>query len=47
MDDTTGEALPTGARRPRQGEAFWREMVTAHGSKALRSRRASRIAPSR
>ena len=30
MDDTTGEtAVPTGARRPRQGEAFWREMVMA------------------
>lgn len=28
MDDTTREtAVPTGVRRPRQGEAFWREMV--------------------
>jgi hypothetical protein len=28
MDDTTGETtVPTGVRRRRQGEAFWREMV--------------------
>jgi hypothetical protein len=30
MDDTTGEAtVAKGARRPRQGEAFWREMIGA------------------
>jgi hypothetical protein len=36
MDDTTGEtAVPTGARRPRQGEAFWREMVTTWTASGL------------
>jgi hypothetical protein len=29
MDDAAEEAVPTGARRPRQGEAFWREMIMA------------------
>ena len=30
MDDeaSDGTAAPTGARRPRQGEAFWREIVS-------------------
>ncbi|MFL9951931.1 hypothetical protein PQR65_19735 [Paraburkholderia nemoris] len=39
MDDTTGEAEPTGARRPRQGEAFWREMVMAWTTSGLGLRR--------
>ncbi|NYH13803.1 IS66 family insertion sequence element accessory protein TnpA [Paraburkholderia bryophila] len=39
MDDATGEAVPTGARRPRQGEAFWREMVMAWTTSGLGLRR--------
>jgi sarcosine oxidase gamma subunit len=39
MDDATGEAVPTGARRPRQGEAFWREMVMAWTTSELGLRR--------
>ena len=40
MDDATGEtAVPTGARRPRQGEAFWREMVVAWTASGLGTRR--------
>ncbi|SFU26480.1 IS66 family insertion sequence element accessory protein TnpA [Paraburkholderia aspalathi] len=39
MDDATGEAVPTGARRPRQGEAFWREMVIAWTTSGLGLRR--------
>ncbi|TDN58747.1 hypothetical protein [Paraburkholderia sp. BL10I2N1] len=40
MDDTSGEtAVPTGARRPRQGEAFWREMVVAWTASGLGTRR--------
>src|SRR4051812_7791091 len=39
MDDATGEAVPTGARRPRQGEAFWREMVMAWTASGLGARR--------
>ena len=35
MDDATGESVPTGARRPRQGEAFWREMVMAWTTSGL------------
>jgi hypothetical protein len=39
MDDTTREtAVPTGARRPRQGEAFWREMVMAWKASGLGAR---------
>jgi hypothetical protein len=39
MDDTTGEAaVPTGARRTRQGEAFWREMVMAWTASGLGAR---------
>lgn len=39
MDDTTGEkAVTTGARRPRQGEAFWREMVMAWKASGLGAR---------
>src|SRR5260370_41194333 len=37
---TTGEtAVPTGARRPRQGEAFWRGMVMAWTASGLGARR--------
>src|SRR5260370_41769905 len=37
---TTGEtAVPTGARRPRQGETFWREMVMAWTPSGLGARR--------
>ena len=36
MDDATEE---TGARRPRQGEAFWREMVVAWKASGLGARR--------
>jgi len=40
MDDATGEtAVPTGARRPRQGEAFWRGMVMAWTASGLGARR--------
>jgi hypothetical protein len=40
MDDATGEAtVLTGARRPRQGEAFWREMVVAWTASGLGARR--------
>ena len=40
MDDATGEtAVPTGARRPRHGEAFWREMVAAWTASGLGARR--------
>jgi hypothetical protein len=40
MDDATGEtAVPTGARRPRQGETFWREMVMAWTASGLGARR--------
>jgi transposase-like protein len=39
MDDATGEAIPTGARRPRQGEAFWHEMVMAWATSGLGLRR--------
>jgi hypothetical protein len=39
MDDATGEAFLTGARRPRQGEAFWREMVMAWSTSGLGLRR--------
>jgi hypothetical protein len=40
MDDATGEtAVPTGARRPRQGEAFWREIVMAWTTSGLGLRR--------
>ncbi len=39
MDDATEEAVPTGARRPRQGEAFWREMVMAWTTNGLGLRR--------
>ena len=39
MDDATGEAVPTGARRPRQGEAFWRDMVMARTTSELGLRR--------
>jgi hypothetical protein len=39
MDDATGEAVRTGARRPRQGEAFWREMVMAWTTSGLGLRR--------
>ncbi|MFM0438524.1 hypothetical protein PQQ84_18845 [Paraburkholderia strydomiana] len=39
MDDATGEDVPTGARRPRQGEAFWREMVMAWNTSGLGLRR--------
>jgi hypothetical protein len=39
MDDTTGEAaVATGARRPRQGEAFWREMLVAWKASGLGAR---------
>lgn len=40
MDDATGEtAVPTGTRRPRQGEAFWCEMVLAWTISGLGLRR--------
>ena len=40
MDDAAGEtAVPTGARRPRHGEAFWREMVVAWTASGLGTRR--------
>jgi hypothetical protein len=40
MDDATGEtAVLTGARRPRQGEAFWREMVVTWTASGLGARR--------
>ena len=40
MDDATGEtAVPTGTRRPRQGEAFWCEMVMAWTISGLGLRR--------
>ncbi|MGF6649474.1 hypothetical protein OKW34_007071 [Paraburkholderia youngii] len=39
MDDATaGTAVSTGARRPRQGEAFWREMVVAWKASGLGAR---------
>ena len=39
MDDATGEAVSTRARRPRQGAAFWREMVMAWTTSGLGLRR--------
>ena len=39
MDDAAGETVRTGARRPRQGEAFWREMVMAWKRSGLGARR--------
>jgi hypothetical protein len=40
MDHATGEtAVPRGARRPRQGPAFWREMIVAWTSSGLGARR--------
>jgi hypothetical protein len=40
MDDATGEtAVPTGARRPRQGATFWRDMVVAWTASGLGARR--------
>jgi hypothetical protein len=40
MDDPTGEtAVSTRARRLRQGEAFWREMVVAWTASGLGARR--------
>ena len=40
MDDAAGEtAVPTGARRPRQGEAFWHEMIMAWTASGLGVRR--------
>ncbi|WP_341317482.1 hypothetical protein WN982_40135 [Paraburkholderia sp. IMGN_8] len=40
MDDATGEtAVPTGVRRPRHGEAFWREMVMAWTASGVGARR--------
>ncbi|MBV8627269.1 MAG: hypothetical protein JO371_05265 [Paraburkholderia sp.] len=40
MDDTTaGAAVSTGVRRPRQGEAFWRDMVIAWKASGLGARR--------
>jgi hypothetical protein len=40
MDEATGEtAVRTGARLPRQGEAFWREMVVAWTASGLGTRR--------
>ena len=40
MDDTMGEtAVRRGARRPRQGEAFWREMIMAWTASGLGVRR--------
>jgi sarcosine oxidase gamma subunit len=39
MDDAAEEAVPTGARRPRQREAFWRDMVMARTTSELGLRR--------
>ncbi|MGF6917817.1 IS66 family insertion sequence element accessory protein TnpA [Paraburkholderia sp. 40] len=39
MENTTGETVSTGTRRPRQGEAFWREMVMAWKGSGLGERR--------
>src|SRR5258708_38441153 len=40
MDDATGETVvPTSARRPRQGETFWREMIMAWTASGLGARR--------
>ncbi|MBC8742974.1 hypothetical protein F6X40_41720 [Paraburkholderia sp. UCT31] len=38
MENTTGETVLTGTRRPRQGEAFWREMVMAWKGSGLGER---------
>ncbi|SAL87212.1 hypothetical protein AWB68_08318 [Caballeronia choica] len=39
-DDVMGRtAVRTGARRPRQGEAFWREMVAAWKTSGVGTRR--------